>query len=161
MVPHSWIAVLLLAVSVSAKRDPACPVNRAFKDAVLAHEGVVYADSVYNTYTKTSGPLKFDAYEGAGGSQADALRPAAVVIHGGGFRHGVNNRTDHWLVSVAKEFALRGYFAVCIDYREERAGDDTFIRSARDALEDGKAVVRYLRKAAGQYRIDGYGSNPE
>jgi len=74
----------------------------------------------------------------------DRLRPAIVLIHGGGWVAG----TRHLVHSYGREFAEQGYVGLAINYR--KMPGDPFPA----CLEDAKAAVRWLRLHAGEYRID-------
>lgn len=96
--------------------------------------------------------LLLDFYEPAGDSEN--ARPAMVWVHGGGFVGG-DKATDP-MVELATRFARRGYVCVSINYRLRSAAqmDDDPLGAIRDAKEDGKAAVRWLRANAAARRID-------
>lgn len=77
-------------------------------------------------------------------SPPEGLMPAIVFIHGGGF---VNGDKEQGLRS-GERFARTGYFFVTINYR--LLADGPFPA----AVEDCKAVVRWLRAKATEYGID-------
>lgn len=74
----------------------------------------------------------------------ERLRPAVVLIHGGGWVAG----TRHLVHSYGREFAEQGYVGLAINYR--KMPGDPFPA----CLEDAKAAVRWLRLHAETYRID-------
>jgi len=78
-------------------------------------------------------------------STGDGPFPAVVCIHGGGFRAGDRKGWD----GMCKKLAARGFVAVTITYR--LAPKYQFPA----AVEDCKAAVRWLRKNAQQYHVDG------
>jgi acetyl esterase/lipase len=73
-----------------------------------------------------------------------ALRPAIVLIHGGGWLMGTRMQVRTY----GQEFAKRGYVVASIDYRT--MPDYAFPYCVHDA----KAAVRWLRLNADKYRID-------
>ncbi len=74
----------------------------------------------------------------------DALRPAILCIHGGGFRAGKRESYDALCVRLAEQ----GYVAATITYR--LAPQHRFPA----AVHDCKAAVRFLRAKAADYGID-------
>ena len=72
------------------------------------------------------------------------LRPAVVVIHGGGWRSGNKQQ----LRLLAERFAARGYVATAINYRLA----PQWHYPAQ--LDDCQRAVRWLRKQAAKWRID-------
>lgn len=73
-----------------------------------------------------------------------ALRPAIVLIHGGGWFGGMRQQV-RWY---GRHFAARGYVAIAIDYRR------MFRYPFPYCVYDCKAAVRWLRLNAAEYRID-------
>jgi len=96
--------------------------------------------------------LLLDLYEPEG--DKEAKRGAIVWIHGGGFFQG--SKSDKPMAALAKDFALRGYVTVSIDYRLERSGmaDPNLRRPMLEAMEDARAAVRWVRARADAYRVD-------
>jgi len=76
--------------------------------------------------------------------QSDELRPAIVVIHGGGWVRG-DKRWEPFL-DFFLDYANKGYVTVTVNYRL----GDTKLAS----IEDVKNAVRWLRAHAEQYNID-------
>ena len=74
----------------------------------------------------------------------DALRPAVVCIHGGGFRAGKRESYDKLCVTLAE----RGYVAITVSYRLAPA------YPFPAAVLDCKAAVRWLRANAAKYHVD-------
>ena len=75
---------------------------------------------------------------------SNALRPAILCIHGGGFRAGKRDSYD----GLCKQLAERGYVAATTSYR--LAPKYQFPA----AVYDVKAAVRFLRANAAKYQID-------
>ena len=76
--------------------------------------------------------------------QSNALRPAILCIHGGGFRAGKRESYD----GLCQQLAERGYVAATTSYR--LAPKYQFPA----AVHDVKAAVRFLRANAAKYQID-------
>lgn len=75
-------------------------------------------------------------------STGDALRPAIVYVHGGGWIGGDRNTTSNdWL-------AEAGFFCVSIDYRL------TDIARFPAQIHDVKAAIRWVRLHAARYGVD-------
>ncbi|RYF78576.1 MAG: alpha/beta hydrolase [Cytophagaceae bacterium] len=72
------------------------------------------------------------------------LRPAVLIIHGGGWRSG--DRSQH--IPMAQRLAAAGYVAVTAEYR---LSTEALYPAA---VHDLKAAVRWLRANASQYAID-------
>lgn len=79
-------------------------------------------------------------------SRGATLRPALVIIHGGGWRSG-DKRVGMWK-ELPVEYAKRGYVAVSLNYR--------FAAEAPlpACIEDVKCAVRWLRAHSKDYNID-------
>ena len=102
----------------------------------------------------------------------DGLRPALLIVHGGGFLQGTRTQDD--LVTFAEYFARRGWVVLSIDYRlvrhhgtcpqawinmaEQRAGGlaSNIVKATYPAVRDAKAASRWL-----QAHADEYGISPE
>ena len=77
---------------------------------------------------------------------AEALRPAVVFFHGGGWRNGNRNH----LRRQAKYFVDRGAVCFLVEYRiESKHGTSPF-----EALADAKSALRYVRSKAAHFQID-------
>lgn len=97
-------------------------------------------------------PLRLDLFEPAGDTAS--FRPVVVLVHGGGFISG--NRNDANLVELARRLARRGFVTASISYRlrtEAQVAADP-VGTIRDAVDDAKAAVRWLRSQAAPYRLD-------
>ena len=75
-----------------------------------------------------------------------SLRPALVVVHGGGWRGG-DKRRGQW-ARIPAEYARDGYVAISVNYR--LTGEAPWPAQ----IEDVKAAVRWLRAHATEYRVD-------
>lgn len=139
---------------------------------VNVEEAVVYAQGLTHTDWNAPDPapmdLLLDLYTPV---DAEGRRPAAVVIHGGGFVSG--SRQNAQLVELAQHFASRGFVSISIDYR--LAGDhgtlpDAWLAAANNptmpaerqeqakalyaAGRDAKAAVRWLHANAASLGVD-------
>jgi dienelactone hydrolase len=94
--------------------------------------------------------LRMDIYRPKG--DALRIRPAIVWVHGGAFKMG--DRAQ--LSELAKQFALRGYISVAIDYRLLRVPDPLAGPSAAADISqsDAQSAIRFLRSHAAEYGID-------
>ena len=77
---------------------------------------------------------------------SDELRPALVIVHGGGWRGG--SRTVDVFQKMMTDYAKKGYVTVNIDYR---LTDEAPFPAC---IEDVKCAVRWLRAHADDYKID-------
>jgi len=109
--------------------------------------------SAFNTHTKQTQSLLLDVYQPPKTDERK-LRPAMVVIHGGGWSS--HNKTEEWAVKMAGHFAAYGFVTVSIDYRLEGQDHAPAAKEAAnlDAMYDAKAAVRWLVKNSKDLRID-------
>jgi acetyl esterase/lipase len=76
----------------------------------------------------------------------EEIRPAIVLVHGGGWRFG--SKQEPVFRSMLLYYANLGYVTVSVDYR---LADDAPFPAC---IEDVKCAVRWLRAHAEEYRID-------
>ncbi|MBI1353616.1 MAG: alpha/beta hydrolase fold domain-containing protein [Acidobacteria bacterium] len=95
-------------------------------------------------YASASPAQRLDLY--LPDASGEALRPAIVFVHGGGWKGG-DKGGGAW-ASLAREYSRAGYVAVSVNYR--------LLQEAPfpAQIADVKASVRWLRAHAAQYRID-------
>ena len=74
------------------------------------------------------------------------LRPAIVIVHGGGWRAGT--KQDFVYRSMMVTYALRGYVTVSVEYRLTQEAPFPA------CIEDVKCAVRWLRAHSEEYGID-------
>ena len=91
--------------------------------------------------------LKMDIYEAVGDTSTN--RPVVIFCFGGSFWAG--SRTENNLVSLATSFAKRGFLCASIDYRLagsilELGTEESMVKIVFNAVQDGKAAIRYFRK---------------
>ncbi len=95
--------------------------------------------------------LKLDIYSPQGDEMEN--RPVILWIHGGGFRPG-NDKSQSYIVELAKRFSMKGYVGLSIDYRIREQPRENPEETIYDAVEDaGKALV-WLRENAEALKID-------
>jgi len=95
--------------------------------------------------------LTLDVYQPSG--DASTVRPAILWIHGGGFKPGTDKR-QKYIVTMATEFAKRGYVSVAPDYRVRQDPKADAMGTLRDAVADCRAALAWIRANREAYRID-------
>jgi acetyl esterase/lipase len=148
---RKWAALLIVSLSGTGVGQSTSPTR--YLDTVFARVNVTH-DLVYGKSAlpgQESRELLLDLYQPEG--DVETKRAAIVWVHGGGFFQG--NKSDPPMAALARDFALRGYVTVSIDYRLERKNmaDQNLRRPMLDAMEDARAAVRWLRAHAVEYRI--------
>lgn len=101
-----------------------------------------------------------------------ALRPAIILVHGGGFKAGIGKGYE--MLDTFQSYAQRGYVVMSIEYRidvtsdcqgvQDYTGDPNdsayladraqCFRGITAAWQDTQAAVRWLRRHAAEYRVD-------
>jgi acetyl esterase len=94
--------------------------------------------------------LKLDIYRPVGDTAQNRI--AVLWLHGGGFRPG-NDKKQSYIVRMATEFAKRGYVSVSADYRVRAMPSDR-LSVIRDAVEDGRAALAWMRAQAKELGLD-------
>jgi len=112
-----------------------------FVEAVLPPGVTAKTDLVY--CRQQGRDLHLDAFYPTQSARRQ-LRPAVLLIHGGGWRSG--DRSQH--VPMAQKLAAAGYVAVTAEYRLSTEAQYPA------AVHDLKATLRWLRANARQYGID-------
>lgn len=88
-----------------------------------------------------------------------AMRPAVILVHGGGFESGSKEDENHR--AMAQNLAAAGYVCFLINYR--LIGDnppapesyaDVMSRAVHAAVVDVKTALRHVHAHAGEYRVD-------
>jgi len=134
--------------------------------ASTAAAGVRYLDEVFSSYTRTDNitfgeavnistgqmeTLKLDLYQPSG--DTEPYRAAFVWVHPGGFVQG--DKGDPKIVERCDTFAKRGYVCIANNYRLwDTSYSDADTVAIKQAYEDTKAAIRWLRANAAAYRID-------
>jgi len=116
--------------------------QQAGPPAVAVPEGVELLTDV--AYREGSEKCRLDLAMPRG--PGDDLRPALVIVHGGGWRSG-DKGGGQWR-ALPLEYAGKGYVAISVNYR--LTGEAPFPA----CVEDVKCAVRWLRAHAAEYRVD-------
>ena len=167
------VLAMLNVFGTACPDSPGMPMVTADSTyAVVVDTAIVYAEGLsheaLNSDISSTIPLLLDAYVPLG---AGDIRPALMMIHGGGFVGG--GRQQASIVAIAEHFASRGWVAFSIDYRV--AGDqvtvpqqwaDTVFALGLDpvstikalaiypAHRDAKAALRWVAAHAEDYGIN-------
>lgn len=97
-------------------------------------------------YLGPSRSQTLDLYEPA--DPSNGLRPAIVIIHGGGWR--VGDKRDRRETQMAEVLTAAGFVCVSINYTMMSDGKPAWPMY----LDDAREAVRFLRKHCQTYRID-------
>lgn len=161
----SKISVLLLiAITISFSRESSAfseqqPINprkekkERYLNEVFEHisiqKDVVFGEVVNAKGIKES--LALDIYM----PENDKVkkRPVIVWMHGGGFRYG-NDKTQSYIVEMAKRFAKKGYVCISIDYRLREKPLEDIAGTLTDAVEDASKALKWVRKNRKLLNID-------
>jgi acetyl esterase/lipase len=129
-----------LAVAVMA----ASPVAIASgTNSTASPEGVLIERDV--VYLEAGRKEKLDLYQPAA-DPGNALRPAMVLIHGGGWTGG--DKAQARELEIGTTLARAGYVCVSVEY--QKSGDNRWPTN----LKDCKNAVRFLRAHVQQYHVD-------
>ena len=152
-----WSTITLSAQSnkgVTGIPDTGFTTSKAFKDIKKSHPNVDLswvADKIPPSvlgqkniiYAKVSDrALHLDAFYPK--KKLKKMRPAILIIHGGGWRTG--NRTQH--IPLAQRLAALGYACFTVEYR---LSTEALYPAA---VHDLKAAIRWMRANAKTYNID-------
>lgn len=142
------------APHVGAPWGPAeCFVRPSFSEGAVQVRSNINYGSAPSAFGDDETHLLLDLYMPPDIEDLHAVRPAAVLMHGGTFTAG-SKETDS-LPRWARILAVRGYVVASINYRLVPATDlHNPDAVANMAQEDARAAVRYLRKNAEKLRID-------
>lgn len=80
-------------------------------------------------------------------------RPVIFWMHGGGFRYG-NDKSQKYIVEMAKRFAQRGYVCISVNYRVRENPRDDKAGTLNDALEDAMKGLNWVRANSKKLGID-------
>lgn len=94
--------------------------------------------------------LRYDVFFPSQSIDDLALKPAIIIIHGGGFTNG--NKTD-WYDECA-EFARKGYITFTISYRLGWNSALERVEAVYRASQDTKAALRHIVHHARDYQVD-------
>ena len=118
-------------------------------DSITIQKDIVFGASVNEKGIKEN--LKLDIY--SPGNDKIKNRPVIVWIHGGGFRYG-NDKTQSYIVEMAKRFTRKGYVCLAIDYRLRENPKDDLKGTISDAVEDALKALNWLRENRKSLRAD-------
>lgn len=149
-------ALLLMGFSLSSMAQTPCDLGR-YSTALFGTVDVTSAIQFGSNTNFVNNPvnLNLDVYEPNG--DTETARPLIVWAHGGSFIGGT--RTDSDIVTLATEFAKRGYVCASIDYRTGMWPIDSTnaVKAVVRAVQDMKAAVRFFYQDAATsntYKID-------
>ena len=137
---------------ITGKPDTGYTNWKAYIDVKKTHPNITFAEEkatpsvsqikniIYNTIDNRQ--LLLDAYVPT--DKSNRLRPAILIIHGGGWRTG--NRTQHY--ALAQRLASMGYVCFTPEYR---LSTEALFPAA---VHDLKAAIRWVRANAVSYNID-------
>jgi len=152
-------AVLALGLALAAV--PAAAAKSRYKDPVFKRVTIT-RNLAYGKAPGVTGraeTLRLDLYQPRGDTLS--RRPAMIWIHGGGFSSG--DKASGPAPELAKLFARLGYVTVSINYRlllrtgcsgANGVPPECYDAALKD-VSDAQAAVRWLRRNAKRYRIDG------
>ncbi len=117
---------------------------------------VVYGQGKVKLPAPGEKDLLLDLFEPQG-ENLPPLRPAMVVIHGGGFKGGSRRAAN--MAGLCHELASRGFVCISIDYRMQGDDPDTegltlMERSIKAAVLDASEAVKWLVSHADKYHVD-------
>jgi len=150
---HRTVLCLTLAATLGTVRPADAQRPIRYRDVVFQKVERT-EDVAFRTATSSTGasvPLALDLYQPAADNERG--RPAIIWIHGGGFRPG-NDRRQKYIVGMSEAFALRGWVSIAPDYRVRANPDPDRLPALRDALEDCRAALAWVREHAVTYGID-------
>lgn len=117
-------------------------------EEIKIEKDIPFGETVNNKGEKET--LLLDIYRSADDQNE---RPAILWIHGGGFRYG-NDKSQRYIVEMAKRFAKRGYVCISINYRVRENPRDDKPGTISDALEDAMKGLNWLRENSERLGID-------
>lgn len=156
----SRCAALLLCLSCLCLGCPGFRFspNVAYTTGLTYGSGYVSTEETEDNYRLRA--LYFDLV--APNDQPGVIKPAVVMVHGGGFDGG--SRDDEDLLGVADRLASEGYVCFLIDYRLKGDGpppaedfpklDFPSASAVRAAIVDTKTALRYVRANAAAYEVN-------
>lgn len=146
---------MLVTTLVAVACQPMPPSGRYSARVYKTSQLTTETDLVYGTAPGPGGSpvtLKLDLYRPP--ADTTQLRPVVVLIHGGGFTKG--DKID--LDGTARDYAMRGFVAVSINYRLDPGVKPSdaprYLRAATNGIDDAMEAVRWVRRHAATYRID-------
>ncbi len=131
-----YIICLIIFASVIVSNASETP------EGVTPKRIVILDDVSYRSGASQSWKLDLAMPENFG----EELRPALVIIHGGGWNAG--DKRDRPYRSMLLDYALKGYVTISVNYRLTREAP------MPACIEDCKCGVRWLKAHSKEYRVD-------
>jgi len=123
-------------------------LQNIFRDITIQKD-VVFGEAVTSNGIKQT--LSLDIYTPENDNIKN--RPVIVWIHGGGFRYG-NDKTQFYIVEMARRFTKKGYVCLSIDYRVRENPMDDVEGTISDAVEDAIKGLEWLRAHSESLNVD-------
>lgn len=138
------------AFGYMATYPPGRFINHVFPN-VTTSTGILYSTTTNPLNNNAPISLYLDIYQPQGDTCSS--RPCMVCMYGGGFTGG--DRTGPGGGQDAQTFANYGYVGVAPDYRMWGTEDDAIFPDCFETTDqDARAVIRFLRTHAAEYKID-------
>jgi acetyl esterase/lipase len=138
------VVMLGMAPSVGGQTTPVTPRETSAQPA-NPPANALSSDQQDVPYSTAGGhPLMLDIYQPS--EQSSALRPAVVLIHGGGWTS-FDKSTMH---TMGMFLARCGFVAFAVDYRLMHGSENLWPAQ----LDDVQRAVRWIRANAAKYRVD-------
>ena len=157
-----WVAAAVpLTASSGGAAPPAplypCPPAHSWcHDSVAAadielHRNITYG-SAFNRLSGEAQTLLLDVY--APRKPRAAALPVVVLVHGGGWHASgdIGGKNTEKVALQAHSFARRGFVAISIDYRCERAFGGSWLWV--DAVADARTALKWVAAHAEAYSLD-------
>ena len=170
---QSILAISLITIGFNANSQTRY-LDDVFTEITITSD-VTYATNITILPVLTGGipaaaPLKCDIYQPANDTEDD--RPVIILAHTGSFLPPVINgqptgsKTDSSVVEQCKRWAMKGYVAVAMSYRQgwnptstdQNTRTSTLIQAAYRSIQDARSLVRFMRQEEANgntYGIDG------
>jgi len=142
------IIVLVLQGYQSKGKDPVRYLQPVF-EKVTIQDDIEFGE--VTNFEGKSEKLLLDTYAPEGDTETN--RPVILLFHGGGFRPG-NDKKQSYIVKLAKDFAMRGYVCVSINYRIRNAPREDKKGTIGDALQDAMTGLSWIKANQQKLKID-------
>lgn len=139
-----WLAPAVMGVMAAEGR-----YREEVFDKTIVTGGVSFRDTTDVEARPIS--LHIDVYAPGGDDCRD--RPAVVLLHGGSFLPRFNRQQPH-LVQLAEALARHGYVVVAPDYRVRDRPLDDPMGTLRDAVDDCRDALDWVRAHAAEHGVD-------
>jgi hypothetical protein len=158
---QSILAISLLTIGINANSQTRY-LDNVFTEITIT-SNVTYATNITILPVLTGGspaaaPLTCDIYHPANDTEND--RPVIILAHTGSFLPPVINgqptgsKTDSSVVEQCKRWAMKGYVAVAMSYRQgwnpsstdQNVRTSTLIQAAYRSIQDARSLIRFMRQ---------------